>query len=200
MPAEGSGDCKIFFEQWEASVKNFHLFAILHVRMSFGVQITNARYVLESLGAHRAGVHAQSTAYGTRNSFHPFESTEICRACSIGYLPQFYPCACGDFAAVDLGFFEIAAVRMNDNPANAAVADKKIRSASDNEQLQMFIAAKTNEFREGLFGARLGPELRRTANAQRRVVRQRLVKANLALFAHNRFQFLSDHKIGCDDL
>src|SRR5262245_51004224 len=89
---------------------------------------------------------------------------------------------------------------MNDNPANAAVADKKIRSASDNEQLQMFIAAKTNEFREGLFGARLGPELRRTANAQRRVVRQRLVKANLTLFAHNRFQFLGDHEIGGEDL
>src|SRR6185369_6659182 len=173
------------FEQWEASVKNFQLFAILHVRISFGVQITNARYVLESLGAHRAGVHAQSTAYSARNSFHPFESTEICRACSIGYLPQFYPCACGDFAAVDLDFFEIATMRMNDNPANAAVADKKIRSASDNEQRQMFITAKTNEFREGLFGARFDPKLRGAANAQRRMIRQGLVKADLALFAHN---------------
>src|SRR5438045_8334180 len=64
----------------------------------------------------------------------------------------------------------------------------------------MFVEAKANEFREDLFGARLDPKLRGTANAQRRMFRQWLVKADLTLFTHNRLQFFGDQEIGGEDL
>src|SRR4030095_3407829 len=183
--AEGCRNCKVFLEQWKSAVKNFQLVTILHVRISFGVKITNTRDVLESLRAHRAGIHAQSPADCAWNSLHPFQSAEICRTRGIRHLPQFYAGTCGNFASIDLDFLEIAAPRMNDHAADAAVANEKIRTSPDNEQRQMFIAAKSNQFRESLFRARLDPKLRGTANAQRRMVRQRLVKADLTVFAHN---------------
>ena len=51
----------------------------------------------------------------------------------------------------------------------------------------MFSAAKANQFRKALFGVRFDPKLRGTANTQRRMTRQRLVKADLPRFAYNRF-------------
>src|SRR6266480_1069367 len=101
--------------------------------MPFGVKVTDARCVLESLRPHRAGIHPQPPPDRAGNSFHPFKPAEICRTRGVSHLPQLYARACGDFAPVDLHFLEIAAVRMNDYPADAAVANKKIRSASDCE-------------------------------------------------------------------
>ena len=157
------------------------------MRISFGVKITNARDVLESLRAHRAGIHAQPAADCARNSLHPFESAEICCTRGVSHLSQLYARPCCDFAPVNLDFLEIAAVRMNDHPADPAVTNEKIRATPDYEQRQMFVATKANQFREGLFSARFDPKLRGTANAQRRMIRQRLVKADLTLFADNRF-------------
>jgi hypothetical protein len=74
---------------------------------------------------------------------------------------------------------------MNDHAADAAIANEEIRTSPDYKKRQMFIAAKANQFREGLFGAGLNPKLRGTANAQRRMIRQRLVKADITFFAHN---------------
>ena len=51
----------------------------------------------------------------------------------------------------------------------------------------MFLATKANQFRESLFGTRFDPKLRGTPDMERRVIRQWLVKADLTLFAHDRF-------------
>src|SRR4029077_16531434 len=115
----------------------------------------------------------------------PLEAAEICRTCGVSHLSQLYACACRDLAPVDLDFLEITAARMNDHSADSAVAHEKIRTSPKNEQRQMFIAAKTDQFCEGLFGARLDPKLCGTANAQRRMIRHWLIKADLTLFAHN---------------
>src|SRR5437764_908877 len=101
--------------------------------MPCGVKISDARYVLESLRPHRAGIHPQSPADRAGNSFHPFKPAEICRTRGVSHLPELHARACGDFAPLDLDFLEIAAVRMNDYPADAPVANKKVRSASDCE-------------------------------------------------------------------
>src|SRR5262249_17936039 len=171
-------------EQLEAPIKTFQLSPVFDVRIPFGVKITNARYVLESLRTHRARIHSQSATDCARDSLHPFESAEICGTRGVSYLPQFYACACGDFAPIEFDFFEIAAPGVNDPPADAAVANEKIRTSPDNEQRQVFIAAKANQFRKGPFGPRLDPKLGGTANAQRGMVLQWFVKADLALFAH----------------
>ena len=65
--------------------------------MPFGVKISDARYVLESLRPHRAGIHPQSPADRAGNSFHPFKPTEICRTRGVSHLPQLYARACRDF-------------------------------------------------------------------------------------------------------
>src|SRR5262249_47549889 len=189
LASECRGNSKVFFEQWKPSIKNFQLIAILRVRISLGVQITNTRNVFESLRAHRTGIHAQSAPDCAWNSFHPFEPSKICRSRRVSDLPQLYARACSDFAPVDPNFLKIAAVWMNDYPADAAVSHEKIRASSDNKQRQMFVAAKTNQLREGLFRARLDPKLRGTANPQSCMVRERLVKAGLPLFASNFFFF-----------
>src|SRR6266508_419243 len=51
-------NCKILFQQRESPVKNLQLISIFHVRIAFGVEVTNARHVFESLGGHCSRVHA----------------------------------------------------------------------------------------------------------------------------------------------
>ena len=58
---------------------HFQLRRSLRVRVPFGIEITNAHDILESLRAHRAGIHAQAAADFARNSFHPFETAETAR-------------------------------------------------------------------------------------------------------------------------
>ena len=85
---------------------------------------------------------------------------------------------------------------MNDHAANSAIAHQQIRSAPDHKQRQILAPAKSDQLRERRFGARLDPELRRPAHAQRRMFRKRFVEPDIALFANNRFQLLGDHEIG----
>ena len=51
---------------------------------------------------------------------------------------------------------------------------------------------KRINFRKRIFVARLDPKLRRAANPQRRVFRERLVETHVAFFADDRFQFFRD--------
>src|SRR5262249_5005459 len=126
LPVEGCRNCKVLFEQWEPSIENFQLATILHARISFSVKITNAHYLLESLCAHGAGVHAQSPADCAGNSLHPFQPSKICRARCVSHLPQFYARACCDFAPVYVDFLEISTAWMNNDPAYPAVPNQKV--------------------------------------------------------------------------
>ena len=139
------------------------------MRIAFRIDIANPRHAFESLRAHRAGVHPQRATDYAWNSFHPLESAEICCARRVSNFPQLHACARSDFGAVDLDFVEIAAAGMNHHPADAAVADKKIRSTTHYEKQQVFIPAKPNQIRKGFFVLRLDPKLRRAAYAQRGV-------------------------------
>src|ERR1044071_229744 len=129
--------------------------SILHVRIAFCVEKANARHALESLGAHRASVHPQPTAHYARDSFHPLESAEICRARCVSNFPQLHACACSDFRTVHLDFGEVAAAWMNNHAANSSVPDKKIRSATHCEKREVFIPTKPDQIRKGLFRSRL---------------------------------------------
>ncbi len=84
---------------------------------------------------------------------------------------------------MNVDLVEVAAARMNHDTANSAVAHEQIRSATDDEERQIFAPAKTNQFRESFFVPRLDPKLRRPADAQGRVFRERLVKPDVALLA-----------------
>ena len=156
------------------------------MRIAFGVEIANARHALESLSAHRAGVHAQRTTDYARDSFHPFESAEICRPRRISNFPQLHACACSNLGPVDLDFVEIAAARMNHHATNPTIADKKIRPATHYEKRQVFIPAKSNQCAKRVLALRLDPKLRRAAYAQRGVFGKRLIKTDGAAFAHDR--------------
>src|SRR4029077_4331163 len=172
---------------------------MLYVRIAFAIEVTNARDILKSLRAHRASVHPQPATDYARDTFHPFESAEICRARCISNFPQLPPGACRDFAAVHLDFIEITAIRMNHHATDSTIADKKIRSATHHEKRQVFIAAKPNQLRKGVLALGLDPKLRRAPYAQRRVFRKRLVKTDISLFAHDRLQLFSNYQIRRQD-
>src|SRR6266404_965652 len=179
----------------KSRIKNFQLISIFYLRIALAIEVTNARDVLKSLRAHRAGVHPQPATDYSRDTFHPFESAEICRARCISNFPQLHPGACRDFAAVHLDFVEIAARRMNHHATDSTIADKKIRSAAHYEKRQVFVATKSNQLRKGVLALRLDPKLRRAAYAERRMFRKRLVKTDISLFAHDRLQLFSNYQI-----
>src|SRR6266540_2575186 len=199
LRAERRRNRKIIFQQRKSPVKNLQLVSIFHVQLAFRVEITNPRDALESLSAHRSGVHAQRTTDYARDSFHPFESAEICRARRVSNFPQLHACARGDFGAVDLDFLEVSAAWMNHHTADATVAYKKIRAATHCEKRQVFIPAKPNQIRKGFFVSRLDPKLCRPAYAQRGVFRERLVKADVPFFADDRLQLFGNHQIRRQD-
>src|ERR1041385_348947 len=169
------------------------------MRISFPIEIADADDVFESLRAHRAGVHPQSTPDRARNSFHPFQSTDAAGPSRISYLFKFRADSGSDFVTVEVDLIEIAAAWMHHHTADAAIAHEQIRTAADDEKREIFPPAKANQFGEGVFIARLDPKLGRTADAQRRVLRKRLIKANVPIFADNFFQFLGDDEIGGQD-
>ena len=88
---------------------------------------------------------------------------------------------------------------MHYHAADAAVAHQQIRASADDEKRKIFLPGKANQLRESVFVARLDPKLRRAAHAQSRVLRERLIKADITVFADDFFQFLGDDEIGRQD-
>src|SRR5215213_3582667 len=84
---------------------------------------------------------------------------------------------------------------MNYDAANPSVADEQIRAATDREEREIFASAKANDIGEGTLIARLDPELRRATNAQRGVLRERLIKADFAFRSDDLLQLLGDDEI-----
>ena len=64
---------------------------------------------------------------------------------------------------------------------------------------KILVPAKRISSAKARFVARLDPELRRTADAQRGVFRERFVKAHFAFFADDLLQLLRDHEIGREE-
>ena len=124
------------------------------MRVSFAIEITNAHDVLESLRAHRAGIHAQAAADCARNSFHPFQTAESGRLRRIGDFLQFRADAGRDFVSGDFDLVEIAAARMNDHAANSAIAHEQIRTATNDEERKIFAPAKTDQLARKLSSLR----------------------------------------------
>src|SRR6516165_11051559 len=122
------------------------------------IEIANPCHSFKSLGAHGASIHPQRATDYARNSFHPLEPAEICRSRRVSNFPQLHACTRCDFGTVDLDFVEIAAAWMNHYTADSTVADKKIRSTTHCKKRQVFIPAKANQIRKGLFVPRLDPK------------------------------------------
>ena len=166
---------------------NFQLRRSFCLRVSFRIEITHVHNVLESLRAHRARVHAQRATDCAGDSFHPFKIAETRRSRCVSDLFQFHAGARCDFAPINVDLVEIAAGRMNDHTADAAIAHEKIRAAADDEKWKILAMTKTNQLGEGRLRARFDPKFRRAADPQGRVLRKWLVKANIAFFADDRF-------------
>src|SRR5439155_23597345 len=109
-----------------------------------------------------------------------------CCACRISNFPQLHACACSNLGPVDLDFVKIAAVRVNHHAPNPTIADEKIRPATHHEKWEGFISAKSNQCGKRVLALWLDPKLRRAAYAQRGVFGERLIKAHVAAFAHDR--------------
>src|ERR1700693_3084154 len=122
--------------------------AFLIVRVSVRVEIANADHVFESLCAHRPCVHSQRATDRAGNSLHPLQSAQIGAARRISDFLQFCAHARRDFVALYVDLVEIATRRMSDDAAEAAVAHEEIRSPTDNEERQIFAAAKPDQLRE----------------------------------------------------
>src|ERR1700730_3145119 len=147
---------------------HFKLVAHPVVRSPFCIEIANSHDVFESLRAHRARVHPQSTADRPRDSFHPFQSGETRLFGGISDFFQFCAHAGSDLIAVDIDLIEIATARMNDYSQNPSIAHEQIRPAPDEKEGNILAATEANHLRKRRFVARLDPKLRGTANAQRR--------------------------------
>ena len=178
-------DREIIFEQGEISITHVQLVPIFRMRISFPIQIANADDIFESLCAHRAGIHPQSSADRARNSFHPFQPADAGGPSGVGYFLQLGADSRSDFGAVDFDLIEITAAWVHHHATDAAVAHEQIRAAADDEKGKIFPTAKANQLRESVFIARLDPKLCRAAYTQRCVFQERFVKANLSIFAHD---------------
>src|SRR6202011_3447476 len=73
------------------------------------------------------------------------------------------------------------------------------RTATNDEEWKNFAPAKTNQFAKRCFIPRLDPKLRRATDAQSRVLRERFVKSDVAIFTDDLFQSFSDDEIGSQD-
>src|SRR5437773_821874 len=87
---------------------------------------------------------------------------------------------------VHLDFVEIAAVRVNHHTTNPTIADKKIRASTHHEKWEVFIPTKSNQCGKRVLALRFDPKLRRAAYAQSGMFGERLIKAHVAAFAHDR--------------
>ena len=125
---------------------HFHFRCSLHMRIAIAIEKPHAQDILKSLPAHGASIHAQGTADFARDTFHPFQSANPGVASGICDLFQFCAHTCSDFVVVNFNAIEFASARMNNDAANSAVTDKQIRSATDDEQRQIFLTAKANQF------------------------------------------------------
>src|SRR5438270_14031485 len=100
------------------------LVARFRVSLSVCIEVADANHILECLGAHRARVHAQSPADGAGNSFHPLQTAHARRLSRVGHLLQLCSDSGGDLVSVDNHLVEISAARMDNDAADAAVADE----------------------------------------------------------------------------
>ena len=125
---------------------HFHFRCSLHMRIAIAIEKPHAHDILKSLSAHGASIHAQGAADFARDTFHPFQSANLGVASGICDLFQFCAHTRSDLVAVDFDAIELASARVNDEAANSAVANKQIRSATDDEQRKIFATAKTNQF------------------------------------------------------
>ena len=105
----------------------------------------NAHDLIESLHAHRAGVHAQAAADLAGNAFHPLETADPVLRRRAAELLQPDARARGDFAvwSVDFQPREVAARRVDDQPVDATVAHEQIGSAAHDENVQVRDRART---------------------------------------------------------
>ena len=141
------------------------------------VHEAHAHDLLESLAAHRARIHPQRPADISRDALEPLEAADLRVARGDGEIALPHADACADVRAVDFEPLEFAAGKMCDHPANAAVAHEEIRAAAHDEKRNRALRREAHEPREALFGLRLHPELRRPADAHRRVFRERFVES-----------------------
>src|SRR5438132_2562519 len=88
---------------------------------------------------------------------------------------------------------------MNDHATDPAIAHQQVRAAANNKERKVFAPAKPDQFAQRGFVAWLDPKLRRTADAQRGVFGERLVKTHVAVLTHDLFQFFGDDEIGSQD-
>ena len=183
-------------QRWNVPVIHFQLVRRFRLRVSHRVEITDADDIVESLRAHRSGIHAQAAAHFAGNSFHPFQAADASGFARVGHFLQLRAGPGRDFISADLHFIEITAGWMNDHAANSAVADEEIGTAPDDKKRQIFAPAKPDHLGKRRFRARLDPELRRPSNAQRRVFRQRFVKPHVTFLADDGLQIFGDDQIG----
>ncbi len=175
-PAKDRRNRVVVIQRRNVTIINLELRRRFRLRISLAVEIPNAHDVLKSLRAHGAGIHAQAASDRARNSFHPFQPAQTRRFTRISDLLEFGADSRRDFVSGDLHPVEFAAARMNDHAANSSIADEQVRSSSDDEEREIFATAIADQIGEGRFVARLDPKLRRPAHAQRRVLRERLIK------------------------
>ena len=100
--------------------------------------------MIESLSAHRAGIHPQRAADRRRHTFHPFESAQIRRPRRVSDLFQLRANPRGNFVSVDVDLIEVATRRVNNQATNSAIAHQQVGAAADDKHWNIFAPAKLN--------------------------------------------------------
>ena len=91
---------------------------------------------------------------------------------------NFAPAPQCNLLADNFNFAEMRLRQANHHAAKSAVAHEQIRAATENEKRHFVFAAKFHDAGQIFFVRRLDINIRRPADAQRRVLRQRLVAPN----------------------
>ena len=139
---------------------------------------TNGLDHLKCLAAHRSGVHAQRAADAAGNALEKFQAAQ---ALAPGFNRNIFQLRTRAAAQARTSNFNLAEIRVrqaNDRAAKTAVAHQQIRAASDHEKRHAALAAAFHDDSQIRLRRRLDINIRRAADAQRRMPGQRLVTAN----------------------
>ena len=136
----------------------------------------HAHDLLEGLVAHRARIHPQCAADVAGDALEPLEAADPRIARGVGQLLLLHADARVQLALAHFEPLELAARKMRDHAADAAVAHEQIRAASHDEKRDAPAGRELHQPRETILRLGLDPELRGAADAHRGVLGERLVE------------------------
>ena len=162
-------------EQRTTAILDVHLAGHALARQARVIHEPDGLHNIEHPRTHRAGVHAERPADAAGN---PFEKLQVAQPVSPGFHRHFLqprPCAAVQALADDLHAAEIRMRQTDHHAANPGVFDEQVGAAAQHHERNFALAADFQDRRQFGFRGRFDVKVGRAADAQRGLLRQRLV-------------------------